>query len=209
MLDSRFMSVAQPSDCDIYVGLITSDYQVRVRWGWMGFDNASWDASCVASLLYPHVRVDVDHKRGDTRTGCIIGIDAGVATDGMRIQADWTTPRPMNYVLAAFALPRHECAARRASAWYAANGRIGISIEHGGRKPRRTIGPYVTITDKPWNRDCWMMYDSIGRDIYTRGPMILPPSVRIMAQALLAAAHALPIAPTKALAAGVPPQARQ
>lgn len=68
-------------------------------------------------------------------------------------------------------------------------GCVGISIEHGGRKPRRTIGPCVTVTSRPWNTDCWMISDSAGVDMY---PAQLPPSARAAAAQLLADALALP-----------------
>lgn len=158
----ELLSPYLPGNCDYYVGLITSDYQVRVRWGYMGFDNASWDASCIPGLVYnPETkhwspRVDVDHKRNQTLDGYMVGIKSGSSSP--RMQADWTEPRPMDYVLAAFALPKGSCSQRTADLLMRHEKRVGISIEHGGRKPRRTIGPCVTITGNPWNRDCWMLY---------------------------------------------------
>jgi hypothetical protein len=48
----ELLSKSVPDGSDIYIGLITSDYQVRIRGGaYMGFDNASWDAACLPKLL--------------------------------------------------------------------------------------------------------------------------------------------------------------
>lgn len=153
----------------IFVGIITSDYQVRVRGGrWMGFDNASWDLSNRAELLAPHLRVDVNHKRGRSISGAMLEIESFTTTDFDRTQANWTTPRPVDYVLASFYLLRNSLASSFATKAMDGVGRLGVSIEHGGRKPRRTIGPCVTITSNPWNRDCWMIYDSKGSYVYPR-----------------------------------------
>jgi hypothetical protein len=113
----------------------------------------------------------------------------------------------MDYVLAAFALPKGARTQREAADLLHKYGRVGISIEHGGRKPRRTIGPYVTICANPWNLDAWMMIDRLGRNIYPkklekygdkgkRGvfyPICLPGSVWNAADALMAHVLALPI----------------
>jgi hypothetical protein len=184
----RLLSSSHPIDCDVYVAIITSDYQVRTRWGWTGFDNASWDKTQLASLLFPAMRVDVNHKRGATRSGYIVGLTLGTASDGARLQADWTAPRPMDYVLAALALPIDGVAAQYARSRLARDGRVGISIEHGGRKPRRVIGPCVTVTSSPMNKDCWVILDDTGR----RPGRPLAPSVMADAEQLLADTLSLP-----------------
>lgn len=190
------LSSVRPVDADIYVGIITSDYQVRIRGGrYMGFDNASWTEQSAQSLLFDgtvrSMRVDVDHKRGATISGAIIAIDVAAAEDGARFQADWTAARPMDYVLAVFSLPRGMPAAHKAKE---TAGCVGISIEHGGRKPRRTIGPYVTVTHRPWNQDCWMVYDE-HRDFvypYLKHMQRLPQSLLSRARQLLSSALELP-----------------
>ena len=216
MEPTRLLSPARPADSDIYVGVITSDFQVRVRWGWMGFDNASWDEKCLPSLLYKaqtrvtdvfrhraDTRVDVNHWRDNTISGYIIGLEAATAQDLPRVQADLTTPRPIDYVLAAFALPKGGYAAEFSRRIFSQYKRIGISIEHGGRKPKRTIGPFVTITDRPWNKDCWMVYrGSDGKYIYPKMmhprkgpayPVCLPTSIVLKAKLLLRDAKALAV----------------
>lgn len=53
-----------PAPFDLYVGLITSDFQVRIRGGkYMGFENQWWDRSNWPSLVAPNMRVDVNHRR--------------------------------------------------------------------------------------------------------------------------------------------------
>src|SRR5271157_1986727 len=210
MEPQELLSPSVPDGCDIYIGLITSDYQVRIRGGaYMGFDNASWDGFHVWDLLFQpkgrgNPRVDVNHWNGDTIDGYMVGLKADSAQDHPRIQADWTEPRPMDYVLAAFALPKGATTQKMAADLLHKYGRVGISIEHGGRKPKRTIGPYVAICGNPWNLDAWMIYDRLGRYIYPnvlhygkRKPqtrvMVMPGSVRSAADALLARVLQLPI----------------
>jgi len=180
-----------PANCDLYVGIITSDYQFRTRWGWTGFDNASWDVRCLPDLLSPRCRVDVNHRRGRTISGYMVALQVATAVDHVRLQADWIAPRPVDYVLAVFALPCEGYAARAARAWRQLRGRVGVSIEHGGRRPRRTIGPFVTVCDTPANNDCWMIYDHHGEYLYPRD-LQLSASQRENAMQLLSAAIELP-----------------
>lgn len=199
MQPQKLISSAVPENCEIYVGIITSDFQTQIRGGaWMGFDNASWDDSVLPSLIYPNKRVDVHHLRGNTIESYMVALDAATTPDYKRILANWTEARPMDYVLATFAIPRGSRALEVSERWLATRKKIGISIEHGGRKPRRTIGPYVTICDGhgPWNTDAWMILKEDGTYIY---PKFLPLSIMDAAAEQLKTVLALPRekAPTK------------
>lgn len=129
--------------------VVTSDYQKRIQWGWMGFDNASWKKDNWEDLLYPNMCVDVNHKP-DTISGYIVNIKS-MSSSCMRKQADWPEARPMGVVLATFVLPPKSLAGRTAADSWANEGWIASSIDHGGRKPNRTIGPFITVSTTPKN----------------------------------------------------------
>jgi hypothetical protein len=200
MQPQKLISPAVPENCEIFVGIITSDFQTQIRGGaWMGFDNASWDDSVLPSLIYPNKRVDVHHMRGDSICAYMVALEAATTPDYKRVLGNWASARPMDYVIATFALPHNSQALKVAERWLMTRKKIGISIEHGGRKPRWTIGPYVTICDGagPWNTDAWMIYSGDGTYIYSR--KFLPLSIKEVAAEQLKAVLALPreVAPTK------------
>ena len=152
---------------DLITGIITSDFQTKIRWGWMGFENEYWDFSKVENLLYPRHVVDVEHKRGNTIGGHILGLEFHICEDYERIQADWKIPKNMECVIATF-LIEHNTKAKQFinNCVNKNNPKIGISIEHYGRKPKRVIGPYVTLTNRPWNTDAWMILGNINNKEY-------------------------------------------
>jgi len=156
-------------DCDILTGIITSDFQVRTRWGWMGFENQYWSNDW-RKLVYPYMMVDINHHN-NTASGYLLSMEDIICDDYSRIQADWTTPRPMHAVVASFMIP-HDTQCKKIVDEGLRKGQIGISIEHGGRKPKRFIGPYVTLCHKPWNKDAWVVCarinDEFHKHLYTR-----------------------------------------
>jgi len=164
----------------LMTGIITSDFQIRTRWGWMGFENAWWNKDNWQELLYPNVCVDVDHNNW-TASGHILAIASHTTIEKKRKQADWREPRPMDYVLATIYAPVGSYACRNITSQLKKSGRIGISIEHGGRKPNRTIGPFVTVTDRPWNKDAWIIWINNNEYIYPDHIKRLPNEIRELA----------------------------
>lgn len=168
---------------DILTGIITSDYQVRTRWGFMGFENAFWDKTKVNDLLFPNVVVDINHRR--IPYGALVAVDFHTCGDLKRKQADWPEARPMDCVVATFVIPHRTVLRRFIDESMNKYKRIGISIEHHGRKPKRMIGPYVTICDTPRNRDCWMILGDIDGQFFDN----LYPKGKRLSGEVLALAH--------------------
>ena len=161
---------------DILSGIITSDYQVRIRWGWMGFENQYWLKNNWKILVYPYMMVDVNHNNY-TASAYLLSIEDHICQDYSRLQADWTEPKPMNVVVASFLIPHGNKCKKQVDAGLV-KGKIGISIEHGGRKPKRFIGPYVTLCHDPWNKDAWVSKARINGSVYdTLYPRQLPTSI--------------------------------
>jgi len=167
-------------DSDILVGIVTSDFQLRTRWGWMGFENEYWDRTNWGALLYPEMMVDINHHNR-TASGFMLSIEDIISDDYKRKQADWVEPKPMNSVIASFLIPS-DTPCKKIVNEGVEIGRIGISIEHGGRKPYRFIGPYITLCHVPTNRDAWVIksrIDGVVRDkMY---PGYLPESIKSVA----------------------------
>lgn len=169
---------------DILTGIITSDYQVRTHWGFMGFENAYWDKSKFSELIYPNMRVDIRHRRGKTISGYMLAIEDFIAPDFSRtrpklvekIVKRTTEKYPLNYIIATFLIPKATPVKAYVDQQMKVNGKIGVSIEHRGRKPKRLIGPFVTLCDKPRNKDCWIIYATIDGQSY---PNLYPGSLPV------------------------------
>jgi len=162
----------------LFVGIITSDFQVKTRWNWMGFDNASWDQSCIEPLLYPSIKVDKEHD--GRREGGILALLESSTTTYKRKLADWEEPRPMDYVLAVFftnGISKNTSVNRHSVQLYVNNHKVGISISHGGRKPLRTIDDF-TVCGRPWNTDAWVITGKIdGNQLGNIYPNKLPKEI--------------------------------
>jgi len=161
--NKRVIREARPM---ILTAIITSDYQVRGRRGWTGFRNEHWvKGDEWRELLFPNVRVDVNHTGGLTRTGFIVAMEDHITKDYLRIQSGFTEPRPMHYVMATMILDCDHCAAVTAHRAFETERCISFSIDHRGKKPYKRIGPCVTVCGEgfePANKDCYAIVGRIG-----------------------------------------------
>lgn len=182
------------SNSDLFTCIITSDFQIRTRWCWTGFQNQYWEKSCVPDILYPNARVDVDHRNGKTISGYILDLEFLTCGDFRRLQADWKEPREMDCVVATMWTFAGTRARSKMRSLLKKKLPIAISIEHTGRKPKKKIGPYVTITDTPMNKDCWVIQGNIDGKFYPNiypKKKFLPESVSVSSEAQYAKWHSL------------------
>jgi hypothetical protein len=160
--------MVDPAQTDLFTALVTSDYQVKTRWGHMGFENQYWDKTKISDIIgLEEPRVDVDHKRKNTYSGYILDLEFLTCEDYSRVQGEWTAPKHMDCAIATMWTFKGTAARRKMTALLKSGLGIGVSIEHGGRKPKRTIGPCITVTHCPQNHDAWVITGAIAGKFYS------------------------------------------
>jgi hypothetical protein len=148
---------------DLVTVLATTDFQMRGKkfFSNTGWENNNWDRE----LLYPNIKIDVNHKGSSTFSGFIVAVEFHICNNHKRKQPGWKYERAMGYNIMTLLLPKGSLAQQKATSVFKKHAVVPVSIVAMYKSGKRYIVE-ISVCDHPRNHECFSICGQIDNVFY-------------------------------------------